>query len=103
MIRFKLKYSIQDISISEGDIRFSFKASHDLSVRITSPDEAYLTASASKDVVFCEAELSLAPQEGNYKLLDDIIESTHTIQRDYKSSWKENHYTTAIRMPFSYE
>ncbi|MCZ8023351.1 MAG: hypothetical protein O9294_16425 [Cytophagales bacterium] len=73
MISFKLRYSIQDISIPDEDIRLSFKIIHDVHVKIAKPDENYLKNSKSRHVSFCEAELSVLPQERKLKMLDDII------------------------------
>lgn len=73
MVRFKLRYSIQGISIPDEEIRLSFKIVHDIFVRITKPDENYLKNSKSDDVSFCDAELSVLPQDKNLKILDDII------------------------------
>lgn len=74
MVRFTLRYSIQDITLPDGDISLRFRITHDIHVSIQRPDEKYLSKATTKDVSFCVAEMSISPHERNAKMLEDIIQ-----------------------------
>lgn len=73
MIRFKLRYSVQDIFIQDEDIHIELKITHNIKIKLTKPDENYLQRTRSRNVSFCEAELLIIPKENNVKILNDII------------------------------
>lgn len=73
MTRFKLKYSIKDISIYEEEINFELKLTHQIQIKLSKPSEDYIKRSKANSLVFCEAELSIKPSTKNQKLLENII------------------------------
>lgn len=73
MIHVKLKYSIQNLIIPENELCFDLKLIRQIKVILTKPDDNYLEKSKSHDITFCSAELSIEPNNKNYKIFDNII------------------------------
>ncbi|MBK9553471.1 MAG: hypothetical protein IPO45_15030 [Saprospiraceae bacterium] len=73
MTIFKLRYSVQDISIKEDNLEFSYKAIHDIIIRILKPDDNYVNNSGNRRQVICEAELSIEPKANISEMLNKII------------------------------
>jgi len=75
MIHIKLKNSIQNLIIPENELCFNIKLVHQIKVKLFKPDDNYLEKSKSFDTAFCSAELSIEPNNKNYKIFDNIIKN----------------------------
>lgn len=85
MIRFKLKFSIQELSLGDNEIDFELTMTHKVKIRLSKPDREYLEQSKNPYSVFCEAELTLDPSEKQLeqfaRILDNkIVTDTHGLK-----------------------
>jgi len=102
MTIFKLRYSVQDISIKEDNLEFSYKAIHDIIIRILKPDDNYVNNSGNRRQVICEAELSIEPKANISEMLNkiivgNIVKNTENLPTPYTEM--KNHFGEPIIIP----